>query len=761
LSSAANAQSYPGRGIEFEYSNDSTYISVIDSLTKNVIWVGALPASGNWTFEAGPCLQINVRIGHRYSVTDTIQIRRAWTQIKANGDTVIHPAKDSIRTRSFKHPDTLRWEYTCSNLVPYTVPLGCWETQTLLLPKDTTIRVCDTVCRIMNPVVRDSSWIDIDDAQMANLRAYQLGVFGVECDTSRVGRAATICGTRDVFGRWHFNLKERIQGYQYRKTPLGYLPSGSDTCHIRYGALQVFYGNGTPEHHDMMWLDSVLTVVPCSQYQGTSQWHRVQVDTTICLDIVTQVMSFTDEPVWNPAGRDTIIYVDKDTIECPKFSVQCVAGYLDTVTTIVPYYLLTPIVVWDTIPAPWCVRVWDNIPIYGDVGILQFPSRRQLNLSLTQQAIANHGCDSAAGKEPVLVRKLADSSGIYVWHDVVPPKAFCDFNLSKWSYYTDPSSSTSGYRLPNGTIAEEWCWLPAATIDSIATTSCDPQCLKPMIIDYVDAHWGWCCEKDTTVFYYCNDPVTGMPEYHSFTYRVEDKDCNPDTINLYLYRVIGYDSTLVSTDTLTTITWIAYSEPHYIISAVDSCLCEPTLELANGTRDLCSLKFVNSCDPWNQPYWDTNTNTVFFNYNCLKGVWINGQFGDSFNEIVTETTLSWYLWQIFTLIDSLRIESINCCQANADSVSVLRMKLDSLQTVYDACCADKPVVGKLTLDGDGRATLTVTGATEESIITTTNQDGSGSTTGDAPNAYYDTGDNRVHFTGGANRTISYIIYKTP
>lgn len=759
--SVLEAQLLPSDCIKFVYRDDSTTVALEDTCAGRTIWIGAIPASGSWVFEADNCIEIDIRVGRYYQVTDTTEIRPGRWQYLMDGDSVYHPAKDSISTRMAKDPDTLSWRYTCAGeKASYVVSLGCWDQAQVTIPGDTSVTVCDSIFTYPVPVRKDSSWLIATAGQMAAMKAAQLSQTTLECDTSRITPTAqrTITGTQRGDGTWFFNLRERLPG-EPRSVPVGWLPGASDTCMIRYSIILSFFSSASPGWHDSTWVDTTRQIVNINDYRDPRYAAKINLAAVNCGQVVLPKNIYTYEPVFIPNGQDSVVTVNTLDYKCPKFTVDCQTERLDTAVTITETYVLLELKIYIEIFDQLCRRDYQMFrsidssrykqPFYGQLWNTAADS------AYFQFLKATFGCDSAAGRVPVLdsIAQVSYDPGTYqpidtIWTAAKKKQFMCHWDSLTWYQY---------YLLDPNHWKTKWCWLPESELQ--IQGGCQPTCVS-------DINWNmWydepCCRKDSTVYFLCKDPVTGAFAPDSITWEVPLYPC--DNYSYWDSVTIGFDTLGVRSDTARIITRVALDPPIFTITVEDTCNCTtPSIKTINGTVALCPpLEIVNACPGGSQPWFDDGK--LVLDYSC--GVTINGRWGLNFWDIVEAGDLMRINVAINKRIDSLRnyydtqISILQSCCTWSDSLQILRTQVDSLEAELAACCASKPDFYTVTLDGDGNGGLGGGVGVEGSIVLVSYMDNAGTAGDDPPSAYWDGSSWKI--IGAADRKIAVVIKVNP
>lgn len=710
--STTSAQVRPGRCIQVVYSDSGAVVAVADTCRQDTIWVEGDRAGGPWQFVGLRGVAITIVPGEDYPVYDTV-ITPA-SQVIFEGDTATIPADTVITQRTVHVRDSVVFSSDgtgCISGIP--VALGYWTYERVERQTLTTERVCDTLCAYPVPVVRDTDYVELTQNGMHQLQQMQYSAIGLYRDTARVDTAghATLAFYRTPSGRYVSNMKESIAGYPYRTWTPGVLygkdylsatvnasAGGSnaprDTVVVQRRFAMTLILSYPSTRTTYSYLDTLPMPVPCDQYYN--KWYNaLLVKTPVnCRDTTGHTRSTTFEPRFVFTGDTALVDVDTCEIDCPKITVQSMTIRQDTLVRYDTIYEQTSIPVVTQTAVFGCSMLW-TIPDSFHVSVQQY-RWKQIPDSVFQAAKLAEGCDSAAGKIPILdtliIERYYASPRQLLAVDTTTGRPFflrewdCDSlgNPSPHTGWNADSMDYQGYRIVQ---RAKYCWLPSASV--LGGGGCDAYEVRVTPARYKSI-LASCCEHDSTVVFARPDPSNpSRALFGSYTFRA------PLYVDTCTY--VRSDTTWQDSSVIARIDRNLYitgsPDTTYTYSITDTCGCNPEIDLANGAKQLCDPVRIRMDCARVQPYWDQDGSTIVIPCQWL-GVTINGEHGDRFDGLLTVRDFI----VILSLIDSLGRQCPSCVQTLAD---LLYQKIDSLQSeiaLLQSCCMDCQTVE---LDGSG------------------------------------------------------------
>lgn len=470
-------------------------------------------------------------------------------------------------------PDTLVIVDTCA-LNCYelrTLELGCYVLDSTRIKIPVSKTVCDTICTVRKITKLDTAFFLLDSLQFATLYASAGGYCHPPVSTDIVC-LKLIKST----GKWLLDWKEVIDPSRETWAAAGAYCNDSIFCVPKWVAQTIVPYLGA-QYSNYQYYDSTRVTVDCDLYRTDP---TLLTDTVNCQVITEETFVTIYERRWVSAGRDTTIWWNTCEEPCRIPVVECVDPTLDSTLKVTPLYEVTPTYAYDT-TSHECLRWFTPITRVTARFTAPAPCWHMDTATFTTFFNASgENPDYDLGDVPVLVgyEDIGGGTGIYKYSVVT---RCCD--TTAWSY--DP--------------VRPYQYLVYYVSPTLADliNRCDVEERCEPVIEYGNPYQGPCCVDTVWHFFECVS-LEGEPIRDSVMEEVPRTPCDSSFISI-TRRLTGYDSTLIREDSL----WI-YTEtgPRYQITSEDTCNCEPSITVVNGTKSLCDgITILSGCDP--QPYW--------------------------------------------------------------------------------------------------------------------------------------------------------------
>lgn len=678
------------------------------ALTAAALFTGVMPAS------AQP-----YRAGYGITITRNAERQPVWS-------VNMNDISDSLRTLL---------GIGCYKL--YSVPLGYWGKQRVERRADALTTICDTTWWYPLPRVRDTSYITADLVQMLSMQLDQYATLGIYRDTVRTSPLSrvTVSFVRDAgSGLYVANMKETNAGYAHRIGQhgsvfgLGYYGCpivqacggrllARDTVTLWKSSVIAWGLNNPAAWNRQTIVDTALQIVTDVERYRALRDGKLVYTLANCGPRPTVITVFTEEPVWIPSGRDSLVAVDTCAFRCPTFYVDAAFERTDTLMRIDTVRTDIPVYAFDTTIVPNCTKA-HFIPTQWRVEA-QVRNYRVIDYARFTALKGTWGCDTSSVQPrravlDSLIYRHYDKTGTFLyetrkaptalgeqafWCDTTgvgaPPVGWHRSDSTQWV-----SASLSNYGTVIGTIAvySKYCFLPLAAL-SPDTAACGD--FLAVVPTGYTLQFGACCEKDSTVTFSrpsVKDPTRTV--FGSYTFKIPDGNyCTFQRIDSF---VVGY--TIARLDT------VVYTETHpldtlqYTITVSDSCECSPAIDLVNGTVELCEPIRIRMECTQTQPYWDGDGRTIVIPCQDHR-IWINGRRSSWFDDILTTTDYTLLVEMIRAYYDSARIAASAVCPPCVDSlrasIDSLRTRIDSLEARVDSLESERWVCATTTLGSLG------------------------------------------------------------
>jgi hypothetical protein len=670
--------------------SDPTIVKIgFDSLQaeKDTIYVRMHPDSmqyiatrGNFIFRDSGCIRIWAKIGIDTIMQDTIVVNDTISTIPLVilSDTLIGnryvDVADTVYFDMSRCYDDIKTNICLDTL---TVPIYLRRTVTAyFVPSDSTM-VCDSVCTRWNVSMKDTSFVILDNNEMATVMQLQRMTYGFPCDSSRIqpSHDPTLCVRKYAPDKWLVNLLEGDPNYPFRACPTLTKCDTTSICCIRKSIIYMYLRLANKQPVNSLWIDSTLEVVDCNLYKNDP---NVFIDTVNCRWVYGNVTLYVDTSY--SYIKDTVIVYDKCLYPCPKAHIlQGLYTVYDTTYSYIPIVDAVHIG-YDTISVdPNLRQTWY---VLIDSVTTKFPPGSQ---NPTNPPYGNSGlCKSEIDYYRSIWPSYVDTLHHFAVGWGIPPPYRPGFMPFTYGMATVISNQVTGiayqcislnchllhmmnkdlYEMlylnhppfyPNSRLI---VWFP---VDSLLLWGCPP------ISCEIDRIWtrgvlGTECHVDTFKTVICFNPFTGQPiAIDTFWYQIPYNHlgltCDQIIVDKYRFDTLRIDTLRYISQGITG--W----QNQLFIS--DTCACsDARIFVPSGQSiKLCGDIYIrNDCINGSDPYIDGNT--IVFNYSCGQGIGTN---------LVDRTELLIRIVDVIQRMDSL--------------FSIVENEILRLESKIDSCCA--------------------------------------------------------------------------